>query len=83
MQTTVEADELWNWQKHEAKWNFKLTITAEQKSEFITFNPEGYENACAEFHGGISCGWYCISLKTTNMNLVVWHKEMSRDHQSH
>lgn len=51
------------------------------RGEVVEIHPEASINACTTFHDSVH-PVLDISLKTTNMNLVVGFEEKSGDHQS-
>ncbi len=53
------------------------------KTKVITVHPEVNINVWTTFHGNPSKSCWDISLKTTNVNLMVAPEEKSEDHQSH
>ncbi len=72
--------------KYWTKINFDLLVELDEgiwgHQSYYFDVPEGDMNMCIKFHGNPSNTFWDISLKTTNVNLLVAVEENSGDHQS-
>lgn len=69
-------------QEFDCELNFNLLLDKMSKYQVIAVNLKGGRNLFNKFNGNPSNSCQDISLKTTNVNLMVAQKEKSGNHQT-